>query len=95
MPMKVIEKFYTPGELGLMLGIRSQWVREHISDFSSFGQVVKIDSGYRIAASAVNGYLDARQVRDLAAEAGVAARSETELKRKLRSKRNSTAAAAT
>jgi hypothetical protein len=81
--MSVLEKYYSPGELGLMLGFGGKWVRAHIADFSAFGDVIKIDSDYRIAASAVNGYLEKRKIRAFA-ETGVAARSTTELKRKLR-----------
>jgi len=86
---RVLEKFYSPRELGYLPGFRERFWRE-VAQAGEFvladsagnviAQPVEIAGEIRIPASSVNAYLARRPYRY---DAGVKARNKGELRRKL------------
>lgn len=87
MKQRAVEKFYSVAETAFLLGFGPNWVRQEFCDAESpyAERVVKIDKDYRIPASVINEFIDARRLRQPDVESmGVPARSSTEVKRKVR-----------
>ena len=83
---RAIEKHYSVSETAFLLGYSPAWVRQTFCEIKSpyCRDVVKDGKDFRIPASAINAWRDAHLLRQLApGDMGIAARSETELKRKL------------
>jgi hypothetical protein len=73
-----------------LLSFSPQWVRDHLDQFPG---TVKIEDDIRIPASAINHLLDNHTIKAVdqaISEMGIYARSETELKRKIRGRRKGT-----
>lgn len=88
MKQRAVEKFYSVAETAFLLGFGPSWVRMKFCDATApYAEgVVKDGKDFRIPASAINRWWDDHRLRRPAAEdLGIAARSPTELKRKLRS----------
>jgi hypothetical protein len=86
---KVIEKHYSPRELGFLLGFDEKWWRQRAQEGEfavrdehghTISQPVMLAGELRIPASGVNAYL-ARN--PYLYDAGIAARNHAELRRKL------------
>jgi hypothetical protein len=85
MKQRAVEKYYSVSETAFLLGFSPGWVREKFCD-PPRERVVRIDDDYRIPASTINAFLEAHQVRSVEQamdEAGIFARSGTELQRKV------------
>jgi hypothetical protein len=94
MKTAAVEKYYSVAETCLLLGFSDKWVRERVKagDFDppesepEAAAVVMIEKDIRIPASGINRFLGRHALRganQVIAGAGVFARSEGELKRKL------------
>lgn len=89
--MKAVEMYYTVAEVSLLVKLHPKTVIEKLKAGAFGNQVVDLAKSsaadapashdYRIPASGVNGYLDARRVFSF--EIGIAARTEGELRRKI------------
>jgi hypothetical protein len=82
---RAVEKYYTVREAAWLLGFSPAWVRKKCEE-GAFVGTVKIESDYRIPASGINQFLEARtimHVEEALERVGLSARSATELKRKL------------
>lgn len=87
--MRVVEKYYSVGELALLLAVCKKTVLRRIEAQEFGNQVVNLGASderpdYRVPASGVNGYLERRRLFSEGSEPGVAARSVGELRRKSR-----------
>lgn len=84
MKQRAVEKYYSVSELAFLLSFSPAWVRGHLGDFPG---TVKIDDDFRIPASGINAWLSRHElmaVGEALERVGIPARSETELKRKVR-----------
>jgi hypothetical protein len=82
---RAVEKYYTVREAAWLLGFSPAWVRKKCEQ-GAFVGTVKIEADYRIPASGINAFLQARtimQIEQALERVGLSARSTTELKRKL------------
>lgn len=80
---RAVEKYYSVSETAWLLSFSNSWGREKISQ-GTFAGTVKIDDDFRIPASAINTFIDAHEMKFLdPSQMGIAARSDTELKRKI------------
>jgi hypothetical protein len=87
---RAVEKYYSVTEVGWLLSFSPGWVRKTFCEAADgpLRGVVKIGDDFRIPASTINEFIDARRLRAPKAEdLGVSARSETELKRKISAER--------
>lgn len=88
---RAVEMFYSPREVGLLLGFDEKWVRQRAQagEFTVrhgdqvVAEPVELSGELRIPASGVNAYLARHPYRY---DAGVKARNKAELRRKLESK---------
>lgn len=76
---RAVEKYYSVGEVALLLGFSEKWVRTKISS-GVFPGTVDCEGDIRVPASDVNAYLDSHRVFE---PTPISARSEGELRRKL------------
>jgi hypothetical protein len=90
MRQRAVEKYYSVTQVAFLLSFSEQWVRDNLE---SFPGSVRIDDDIRIPSSGINHFLDNHTIKAVdqaIAEMGIAARSETELKRKIRGRRKGT-----
>jgi hypothetical protein len=96
-----VEKYYSVTETAFLLSFEPRWVRERCENGDFPGTVyiepenakAKGKGEYRIPASGINEFLAKHQLMalsDALGSLGIAARSETELKRKIRGRRHGT-----
>lgn len=88
--MKAVEMHYTVQEAALLLRLCDKTVIVKLKAGEFGRDVVDLGSAkrpdYRLPASGINGYLDARRVFSESTELGIAARSVGELRRKVQLK---------
>ncbi len=84
--MRAVEKFYSVAETALLLSLCTKTVIEKLKARSFGVEVVNLGSearpDYRIPASGINAWLESRRVFSFSQDAGIAARSTGELRRK-------------
>ena len=61
MTQRVLEKFYSVGDVAALLGFKRAWVMGRVAR-GDFGPCVDLDGDMRIPASGVNAYLERNQV---------------------------------
>ena len=85
--MRAVEKFYSVAETALLLSLSTKTVIEKLKARDLGEEVVNLGSDarpdYRIPASGINGWLEARRIFSFSQDAGIAARNIGELRRKV------------